>query len=114
MSSCSTAKEATSQPNKRSAASFTLPQLKLLDYILLLVVGCFLGWLYYRSSIGIHYHWQWQEAFDLIFSSSQNNEMPYFFQGVFSTIRISLWGMLFAAIFGLLLALARQIGRAHV
>ena len=109
MSSCSTTtKEATSQPNKRSAASFTLPQLKLLDYILLLVVGCFLGWLYYRSSIGIHYHWQWQKAFDLVFSSSQSNEIPYFFQGVFSTIRISLWGMLFAAIFGLLLALARR------
>ncbi|WP_060989112.1 amino acid ABC transporter permease [Photobacterium leiognathi] len=108
MSSCSTAKKTSSQPNNRSAARFSLPQLKLLDYILLVIVGCFLGWLYYRSSIGINYHWQWHKAFDLVFTPGRNGELPYFFQGVISTIRLSLWGMVFAAAFGLLLALGRR------
>ncbi|GAA06635.1 amino acid ABC transporter permease [Photobacterium leiognathi] len=108
MSSCSTAKKTSSQPTNRSAARFSLPQLKLLDYILLVIVGCFLGWLYYRSSIGINYHWQWHKAFDLVFTPGRNGELPYFFQGVISTIRLSLWGMVFAAVFGLLLALGRR------
>ncbi|WP_318475347.1 amino acid ABC transporter permease [Photobacterium leiognathi] len=108
MSSCSTAKKTSSQPTNRSAARFSLPQLKLLDYVLLAIVGCFLGWLYYRSSIGINYHWQWHKAFDLVFTPGRNGELPYFFQGVISTIRLSLWGMVFAAVFGLLLAHGRR------
>ncbi|PSV25413.1 amino acid ABC transporter permease [Photobacterium sp. GB-27] len=108
MSSCSTAKKTLSQPEKILAAKFSLKKLKPLDYILLVIMSCFIGWLYYRSSVGINYHWQWHKAFDLVFTPGQNGELPYFFQGIISTIRLSLWGMLFAAVFGLLLALGRR------
>ncbi|PST96075.1 ABC transporter permease subunit [Photobacterium iliopiscarium] len=81
-------------------------KLNTLDIILLIIIGCFIGWLAYRSSIGIHYHWHWRQAIKLVFTCSHNGGIPYFIQGIISTIRVSLWGMLFAATFGLLLALA--------
>ncbi|WP_256384618.1 amino acid ABC transporter permease [Photobacterium toruni] len=84
---------------------FTL-KLNKLDIILLIIIGCFISWLVYRSSIGIHYNWHWRQAFQLIFTSSRDGGMPYFMQGIISTIRVSIWGMIFAATFGLLLALA--------
>lgn len=81
-------------------------KLNKLDIFLLIVIGCFLSWLAYRSSIGIHYHWHWRQAFELIFTCSHDGGLPYFIQGIISTIRVSIWGMIFAATFGLLLALA--------
>ncbi|WP_297478827.1 ABC transporter permease subunit [uncultured Photobacterium sp.] len=81
-------------------------KLNKLDIILLIIIGCFLSWLAYRSSIGIHYHWHWQQAFERIFTSSHDGGLPYFIRGIISTIRVSIWGMIFAATFGLLLALA--------
>ncbi|MEC6907990.1 ABC transporter permease subunit [Photobacterium piscicola] len=81
-------------------------KLNKLDIILLIIIGCFLGWIAYRSSIGIHYHWHWRQAFERIFTSSHDGGLPYFILGIISTIRVSIWGMIFAATFGLLLALS--------
>ncbi|MGF1723526.1 amino acid ABC transporter permease [Photobacterium nomapromontoriensis] len=82
--------------------------LNKLDWLLLLLLGCATGWLWYRSSVGIHYQWHWDRAFDLIFTRGVNGELPYFIQGFLTTIRLSLWGMFFAAILGLILGLARR------
>ncbi len=86
------------------------PILKLnkLDVTLLIIIGCFIGWLAYRSSIGIHYHWHWHQALKLVFTCGHDGGLPYFIKGIISTIRVSIWGMIFAAIFGLLLALAHR------
>ncbi|KLV03373.1 amino acid ABC transporter permease [Photobacterium aquae] len=91
-----------------------LLSLNALDWILLTVVSLFCGWLYYRSAIGIQYHWRWSQAFDLIFTQGQDGELPYFFQGVIATIRLSLWGMLFAGILGVILGLARRSSLAII
>ncbi|PSW20142.1 amino acid ABC transporter permease [Photobacterium sanctipauli] len=85
-----------------------LPKLNKLDGVLLVILAAFVTWLWYRSSVGIHYQWNWDKAFQLIFSSGRNGELPYFFQGFIATIRLSLWGMLFAGLLGLLLGLARR------
>ncbi|WP_064608377.1 amino acid ABC transporter permease [Photobacterium sp. J15] len=85
-----------------------ISRLNKLDWLLIALLSSFLGWLVYRSSVGIHYHWNWDKAFSLIFTPSKAGELPYFFQGFIATIRLSLWGMLFAAILGVLLGLARR------
>lgn len=79
-----------------------------LDLLLVTVILGFFGWLWYRSSVGIHYQWNWEKAINLIFSNGKPGDLPYFFQGLVATIRLSLWGMLFAALLGLLLGLARR------
>lgn len=82
--------------------------LNWLDYSLLIVVIGAFSWLYYRSSIGVNYHWHWSAALKLIFTSRANGDLPYFFQGVIATIRLSVWGVVFAAIVGILLGVARH------
>ncbi|GAB3521014.1 amino acid ABC transporter permease [Photobacterium alginatilyticum] len=98
-----------SKANKLSGGSLpTLTRLNTLDLLLIVIVGSFIGWLWYRSSAGIHYQWNWDKAFELIFSNGKNGDLPYFIQGFIATIRLSLWGMLFAGILGLILGLARR------
>lgn len=79
-----------------------------LDYMLLSVILLTVGWLYYRSSIGVNYHWNWPAALDLIFTARADGSLPYFFQGVISTLRLSVWGMAFALLLGTLLGVARH------
>lgn len=82
--------------------------LNKLDYILLAIVSIVVGWLYYRSSVGVNYHWNWSAAIDLIFTPRADGSLPYFFQGLISTLRLSIWGMAFALILGTLLGVARH------
>lgn len=83
-------------------------KLNTLDFILLAIIATFVAWLGYRSSVGIHYQWNWSRAFELIFTSGKAGELPYFFQGLIATLRLSLWGILFAGTLGLVLGLARR------
>jgi len=98
-----------SKANKLSGGSLpTFSRFNTLDLLLIVIVGGFISWLWYRSSAGIHYQWNWEKAFRLISSSGKSGDLPYFFQGFIATIRLSLWGMLFAGILGLMLGLARR------
>ncbi|MPW36360.1 ABC transporter permease subunit [Vibrio sp. B1Z05] len=82
--------------------------LNLLDGVLLAIMGVFLAWLYYRSAVGINYHWRWQDAIRLIFVPPSEGKLPYFFQGLVATLRLSLWSMVLALSFGTLLGIARH------
>ncbi len=86
----------------------TKPRVNRLDILLLTILIFFVGWLYYRSAVGVHYKWQWSEAWTLIFTQRADGSLPYFFQGLISTIRLSLWGMLLALSLGTLLGVARH------
>ncbi|MEC7309704.1 amino acid ABC transporter permease [Vibrio gigantis] len=83
-------------------------RLNLLDGVLLAVICVFAGWLYYRSSVGINYQWHWEDAFTLIFIPPSQGSIPYFFQGLVATLRLSLWSMVLALSFGTLLGVARH------
>ncbi|WP_372882721.1 amino acid ABC transporter permease [Psychromonas sp.] len=89
--------------NRKPRYSFNL-----LDYILIVVSVLAVGWIYYRSAIGVNYHWNWAGAVDLIFTPRADGSLPYFFQGIISTLRLSVWGMAFALILGTLLGVARH------
>ncbi|PTO83427.1 amino acid ABC transporter permease [Vibrio splendidus] len=83
-------------------------RLNLLDGVLLAVMCVFAGWLYYRSAVGINYQWRWEDAFTLIFIPPSQGSIPYFFQGLSATLRLSLWSMVLALSFGTLLGVARH------
>ncbi|MEZ8060153.1 amino acid ABC transporter permease [Vibrio splendidus] len=83
-------------------------RLTLLDGVLLAVICVFTGWLYYRSAVGINYQWRWEDAFTLIFIPPSQGSIPYFFQGLIATLRLSLWSMVLALSFGTLLGVARH------
>ncbi len=93
------------KPDKPNRKRFRLNQL---DGLLLLILAAAAIWFYQRAAIGVNYHWQWGRAFDLIFTSRSDGTLPYFFQGVLSTVRLSLWGMLMAIIVGTSLGLAQH------
>ncbi|TXY00199.1 amino acid ABC transporter permease [Vibrio mimicus] len=80
----------------------------LLDGGLLLGIASLIGWLYYRSEVGIHYHWHWREAWTLIFTPRADGSLPYFLQGLGATLRLSLWGMVLALVLGSLIGIARS------
>ncbi|WP_061038169.1 amino acid ABC transporter permease [Vibrio coralliirubri] len=83
-------------------------RLNLLDGVLLAVICVFSGWLYYRSAVGINYQWRWEDAFTLIFIPPSQGNIPYFFQGLIATLRLSVWSMVLALSFGTLLGVARH------
>ncbi|MFA0132570.1 amino acid ABC transporter permease [Vibrio splendidus] len=83
-------------------------RLNLLDGVLLAVMCVFAGWLYYRSAVGINYQWRWEDAFTLILIPPSQGSIPYFFQGLIATLRLSLWSMVLALSFGTLLGVARH------
>lgn len=80
----------------------------LLDGVLLLGIASLIGWLYYRAEVGINYHWQWREAWNLIFTPRADGGLPYFLQGLAATLRLSLWGIALAFVFGTLIGIARS------
>ncbi|MEZ8381842.1 amino acid ABC transporter permease [Vibrio splendidus] len=83
-------------------------RLNLLDGVLLAVMCVFAGWLYYRSAVGINYQWRWEDAFTLIFIPPSQGNIPYFFQGLVATLRLSAWSMVLALSFGTLLGVVRH------
>lgn len=91
----------------KSSTGYLLPQLNTLDWVLLVMCGIGGVWLYHRSAVGVHYLWQWKEALELLFTPRADGGLPYFFQGLISTLRLSVWGISFALAFGTLLGLAR-------
>lgn len=82
-------------------------RLNRLDIGLIIVSIAFGAWLYYRSSVGVNYIWHWQEALSLLFTPRADGSLPYFFQGFIATIRLSIWGLIFALVVGTLLGLAK-------
>lgn len=80
---------------------------KPLDWVLLALCFALFAWLYHRSTVGVNYIWHWQQALDLLFTPRADGSLPYFFQGLFATLRLSLWGIVFAVVVGVGLGLAK-------
>ena len=79
-----------------------------LDIMLILILIAAGFWLYQRSVAGVNYNWRWHDAIELIFTPRSDGSLPYFFQGLISTLRISIWGMLLALGLGTALGIARH------
>lgn len=93
---------------KRSLKPWLRLSLNKLDYALLVALLGFVIWLTHRAELGVNYNWRWQEAFALIFTPTSNGDIPYFFQGLVATLRLSVWAMVLALVLGTLLGVARH------
>ncbi len=100
-------------------------KITLLDLIvsgLLLAGVVYLG---YRVRIGLHYKWNWQVIPQYLFRYDQESGKwvaNLIMQGLFTTLRLSIWGTILAVIIGVLMGLCRSsqrlffrlIGRSYV
>ncbi|MBU2899223.1 amino acid ABC transporter permease [Vibrio hepatarius] len=92
-----------SKPSPKRYWKFNKLDLTLLFF---LTVAGF--WLHQRASIGVHYTWHWNDALTLLFTPRSDGTLPYFFQGVIATLRLSVWGIVFAIPIGILVGISRH------
>jgi len=68
------------------------------------------GYILYRVVIGLQYKWDWATIPQYLFRYDEGKDrwVPnLLMQGVFTTIRLSLWGTILATIFGTIMGLCR-------
>jgi len=80
-----------------------------IDIVLLTLVAMIFGYLGYRVHSGLEYHWNWQviPQYFLRYDAETGWSSNLLLQGLFTTIRLSFWSLLFALPFGLLAGLLR-------
>ncbi len=84
-----------------------------LDIALLLLFLAAGAWLFYRIKVGLDYHWNWYAIpqYLLRFDSEEGKWVSnLLLQGLFTTIRLSIWGTLLATLLGALMGLCRISG----
>jgi polar amino acid transport system permease protein len=81
-----------------------------LDGLLLVLLFMVVGMAAYRIAVQLHYDWQWEAIPQFLFRHDPQSDqwLPnYLIQGLFTTIRLSVWSGLLALALGLVVALAR-------
>ena len=90
-----------------------------------LLILAAVGYIIYRISVGLHYKWNWQAIpqYLLRHDAETRQWIPnLLMQGLFTTIRLSIWGTILATIIGTVMGLCRVsrsifnrlIGRTYV
>jgi len=82
----------------------------LLDIALIFLILAAGTWLFYRIKVGLHYHWNWYAIpqYLLRFDPEEGKWVSnLLLQGLFATIRLSIWGTLLAAFLGVIMGLCR-------
>ncbi len=93
----------------RSRLRFTL-----LDLLLVIAMAAALLFVLYRLTFSLNYNWNWSiiPTYLIRFDSERGRWVAnVLLEGLFTTIRLSLWGMVPAALLGLLMGLARTSRR---
>lgn len=98
---------------------------RALDVVLILAIVGIGVLLFYRVSVNLEYHWNWDKIPRYLIkknSETGNLETNYLLQGLITTLKLSIWSTLFAVIAGTIMGLFRtsknlffrMIGRAYV
>ena len=98
---------------------------RVLDTVVTVVLLCFLAFITYRVSVGLNYHWDWGVIPNyLIRWDAEKGRWVsnILLQGLFTSIRLSIWTILFATLIGVLMGILRTrkrlffrlIGRSYV
>ena len=85
-------------------------RLSILDIVLILFIIGAAAWLLYRIRIGLEYRWNWSAIpqYLLRFDSKKGAWVSnLLLQGLFTTIRLSIWGTLLATFLGMAMGLCR-------
>ena len=97
----------------------------VLDSVVTAALLLFLGYVTYRVSVGLNYHWDWGVIpnYLLRWDSEKGRWVSnILLEGLFTTIRLSVWSILFATIIGVAMGILRTrkrllfrlIGRSYV
>ncbi|HID02007.1 MAG TPA: amino acid ABC transporter permease [Desulfobacterales bacterium] len=97
----------------------------VLDTVVTAVLLCFLAYVTYRVSVGLNYHWDWGVIPNYLFRWDEEKGRwvtNILLEGLFTTIRLSIWAILFATLIGVLMGILRTrkrlffrlIGRSYV
>lgn len=92
----------------------TRRQLTLLDWLVLTAIFALIGFIGYRLFYSLNYKWRWSVIptymvrFDRVHHRWVANVL---LQGFFTTIKLSVWGMLLALVLGVAMGLARVARR---
>ena len=81
-----------------------------LDAVLLTLLLCAAGFVVYRITARLNYAWNWAAIPQFLFRYDQEQggwTANYLMQGLFATVRLSLWASILALALGLAMALAR-------
>jgi len=81
-----------------------------IDYILIPAVLIGIIYFYYRINTGLNYNWDWAAIPQYLYryDSDQGKWIPnLLMQGLFTTIRLSIWGILLATLFGITMGFCR-------
>jgi polar amino acid transport system permease protein len=98
---------------------------RALDTVVTAVLLCFLAYVTYRVSVGLNYHWDWGVIPNYLIRWDEEKGRwvsNILLQGLFTTIRLSIWAILFATLIGVLMGILRTrkrlffrlIGRSYV
>ena len=97
----------------------------VLDIVVTAALLFFLGYVTYRVSVGLNYHWDWGVIPNYLFRWDVEKDRwvsNILLDGFFTTIRLSVWTILFATLIGVLMGILRTrkrllfrlIGRSYV
>jgi len=85
-----------------------------IDAVLIAVLALFFGFLFWRADSVFSYNWNWASVLPFIyrFDEAAGKWVPnLLMEGLLTTIRLALWGILFAGVIGIVMGLARTSKR---
>jgi polar amino acid transport system permease protein len=92
------------------AAALRRPRFTWLDAALLAAAVLAVGYVAWRAGSVLHYRWDWSRIPPYLIRFDETKQrwvVNLLLEGLFTTIRVSIWSALFAAIFGTVMGLAR-------
>lgn len=100
-------------------------KLTVLDLLISLLIVAGIVYLGYRTKVGLNYRWNWQVIPQYILRYDQETDRwvtNLLLHGLFTTVRLSIWGTMLAIIFGAAFGLCRVskslfhrlLGRSYV
>lgn len=86
-------------------------RIKFSDIIIFIIVFAMIAYFVYRLNVGLNYKWNWGKIPQFLFRYDTesgkwvSNILMY---GLYNTLRLSVWGIILAAIFGTIMGICRS------
>jgi len=97
----------------------------LLDIIVIIAVGAFAVYIFYRLKVNLKYTWNWSSVLQYIVKRNSETgrwQTNYLLHGLITTLKLSIWATVLAVIIGIIMGLfrtskslfLRMVGRTYV